>query len=817
MTADTFLNRDFVRAGAERFVGGTASYVPNLSAPGALTACFVRSPVAHGHLRSLDMTAAQRPDGPAVAWLDGATSQLHTNPIPYKWSGSNHGYYPYWCLAVDKVLYAGDPIALVAAEDAHLARDAARLVRWDIDELPPYVDVEVAVNAPDQSAIHPQLGSNVLWQAVGLGGGDGESSYPTEALKVDVEELTAQVHRHPRSLRRRFRTARVSGMPLEGRGCLAEFDGEILRVWTSTQIPVMVRRILAEVLRLAESRIEVVAPDVGGGFGIKCAVSREEIAVCLLAVRSRCAVRWVEQSPEHLQNAPTGRDEVNYVDVAYSDSGKLVAMHVDCLSDVGAYSLAPLSSVVEAAALPVRLPAFYDLGAYTYRSRAVVTNKSSLGTYRGVAAPVGAFIMQRLLQEIAFDTGCDLVEVQRANLLPDGITQLNPAGIRYDPGQFSLALDQMLDALAYPNARTRQERARASSARDLLGVGMSALVEPSAVSMDGCGLRVVTDWEEAFVRVNPDGSAEVRIAASSSGQAHETTFAQIAGHVLRIDPRNIKVFGNNSASGLYGSGSWGSRVTVVSGGAVMSAAGQVVAKLISIGAHLLGTDRSDAELVEGGVRSKSSGSSVDLERLCSVAYFSMADLPEGTTPGLAGFASYRPASKFCSPYGWHGCVVRIDTITASVSIEKYVVVSDPGRIISPKLLDEQIRGGIAQGIGEALLERLDYDEKGRPLAKDLFTYRLPRAMDVPEVEIHHVTTPSAGNLLGVRGSGEDGPIGAPAALTTAIVDAFHPVGFSPWELPIPHAEIVEASQRWQAVVRGRLDAAPDATATVDTN
>ena len=472
-------------------------------------------------------------------------------------------------------------------------------------------------------------------------------------------------------------------------------------------------------------------------------------------------------------------------------------MHVDSLSDTGAYSVSPLSSAIEAAAVPVRLPSIYELGDYSYRSRAVATNKPPLGTYRGVAAPVGVFIMERLLQDIAADTGLDFAEVQRANFLPEDVPARNAAGVTYDPGRYREAFALMLDRLGYAERRAEQDRLRQRGARELIGIGMGALVEPSAVSMDGLGLRVVTDWEDAFARLNPDGTAEVRISAASAGQAHETTFAQIAAEALHIGRDQVRVRSNGSDEGMYGSGSWGSRVTVVAGGAVSLAAQEIAAKLCAIAAHQFGVSPDEVSLTEGGAAAGDHFAS--LADLCTIAYFRMSELPDGMAPGLAAFSTYRPARGFTSPYGFHGCVLAVDTLTGELRIDKYVVVSDVGRVVTPALLAEPIRGGLAQGLGEPLLEEIRYGADGRQRTRSLFDYRMPRALDVPEVEIHHLQTPATREHPGrpARAS-EAGTIGAPAAIATALTDALMPVGFKVNALPVRFADIIRAGAQWRA-------------------
>jgi aerobic carbon-monoxide dehydrogenase large subunit len=785
------------RQSVSRFVEGKAKYIADLQAEGCLEVAFARSPVAHGEIVAVDLSPALSPFGPAVAGITGRDAVARSAPLPCTWSIPSHATHEYWCLPHERVLYAGDPVAAVAAPTAHEAQYAASLVAMTIAELPHVTDVEKA--ATGEVLLRPGTGTNVLYEAAAQGASSTGDAYPVAATAEPTETRIQRLMSLPgaRVTSGRFRTARVTAMPMEPRGCLAEVTGGRLRLFTSTQIPVMVKRVLVEVLSLAESDVEVIAPDVGGGFGIKIAVAREEIAVCLLALQTGRPVRWTEDTIEHLTNAPHGRDEVNDVTVAYSQAGKILGMHVDCLSDVGAYSASPLSSAIEAAAVPVRLPSVYDLGEYSYRTRAVATNKPLLGTYRGVAAPVGVFIMERLLQDVAADADLDFADIQRRNFLPEDVPARNAAGIPYDPGQYQKAFSLMLDRLGYAGLRAEQARRRQVGARKLLGIGMAALVEPSAVSMDGLGLRVVTDWEDAFVRLNPDGTAEVRISAASSGQAHETTFAQIAGDVLGIDRTRVRVRSNGSDESMYGSGSWGSRVTVVAGGAVRLAAQEVADKLCVIAAHRLGVSPDAMRLTQDGVAAPG-GEVIGLAELCSIAYFRMSDLPEGMPPGLAAFSAYRPAKGFTSSYGFHGCAIEVDTLTGELRVEKYVVVGDVGRVITPALLAEQIRGGVAQGLGEALLEEIAYDASGQQATRSLFDYRLPRALDVPEVEVHHLETPASGNVLGVRGAGEDGAIGAPAALATAVTDALMPTGYKVNALPIRFSELIDAGARWRA-------------------
>jgi carbon-monoxide dehydrogenase large subunit len=790
------------RQGVSRFVEGRACYVADLPAEGCLEVAFARSPVAHGRITGVDLTPALEPHGPAVAGLTGRDAIRRSGPLPASWNIASHSTYDYWCLPDEYVLYAGDPVAAVAARTVHEAQHAASLVGLTITELPALTDIELA--AAGDTLLRPALGTNVLYEAAAHGASSTGGAYPVAAATESSESHIARLRELPgaRMAGGRFRTARVTAVPMEPRGCLAEVSGCQLRLYSSTQIPVMLKRVLVEVLGLKESDVEVIAPDIGGGFGIKIAVAREEIAVCLIALQTGRPTRWIENTTEHLTNAPHGRDEINDVAVAYNPAGKILGLHVDCLSDTGAYSVSPLSSAIEAAAIPVRLPSVYDLGDYSYRARAVATNKPPLGTYRGVAAPVGVFIMERLLQDIATDTGLDFADVQRCNFLPDNVPTRNPAGVAYDPARYRVAFDLMLERLGYDERRIEQRRRRENGSRELIGIGMSALVEPSAVSMDGLGLRVVTDWEDSFVRLNPDGTAEVRISASSSGQAHETTFAQIAADVLHIGRERVRVRSNGADSGMYGSGSWGSRVTVVAGGAVTLAAQDIAAKVRAIAAHHLGVGTAEVHLTEGGVATDD-GHFIDLLEICAIAYFQMSNLPDGMPPGLAAFSSYRPAKGFTSPYGFHGCALALDTLTGEIRIDKYVVVSDVGRIITPALLAEQIRGGVAQGLGETLFEEITYGSSGQQNTRSLFDYRMPRALDVPDVEVHHLETPSDANLMGVRGAGEDGAIGSPGAIATAVTDALLPVGFRVNSLPIRFLDIIRAGAEWRAASAAR--------------
>ena len=448
------------RQSVSRFVEGKARYIADIRAEGCLEAAFARSPVARGEIVEVDLSPALAPNGPAVAGLTGRDAVARTAPMPCSWHIASHATYDYWCLPHEQVLYAGDPVAAVAAATAHEAQHAASLVAVTISELPAVTDVAQA--ADGNVLLRPETGTNVLYEAAAHGAASTGDAYPVAAAAEPTESHISRLRALPaaRMALGRFRTARVTAVPMEPRGCLAEVTGGQLRLYSSTQIPVMLKRVLVEVLGLPESRVEVIAPDIGGGFGIKIAVAREEIAVCLLALQTGRPVRWIEDTIEHLTNAPHGRDEVNDVAIAYSPAGKILGMHVDCLSDVGAYSVSPLSSAIEAAAVPVRLPSVYELGDYSYRSRAVATNKPPLGTYRGVAAPVGVFIVERLLQDIAADTGVDFADIQRQNFLPEGVPTRNAAGVPYDPGRYRNAFELMISKLGYAGLRAEQSRRR---------------------------------------------------------------------------------------------------------------------------------------------------------------------------------------------------------------------------------------------------------------------------------------------------------------------------------------------------------------------
>jgi carbon-monoxide dehydrogenase large subunit len=787
----TVVGTSVPRVGVERFVRAEGRYLANLDFPAdGLHACFVRSRVAHGRLLRVDVGAALAPGGPGLAALTGADAKARTEPMPCSWRVDGHAHPRFWSLAVDKVRYVGDPVAIVGAGDPHEAQRAAELVRLEVDPLPVHVDPRRALQAPSAEWLYDEVADNVLYESAGrMADRSGDTVYPVE----QGDGAAAPEPPAGRLLERSFRTARVAGLPMEPRGCIAEWSGDTLRFVTSTQVPAMVRRVLADVLQLPESAVEVVAPDVGGGFGIKAAVSREEVAVALLSIATGRPVRWVETSIEHLENAPAGRDE--WVDVAarYDDDGRITGLHVETISDVGAYSASPLSSAVEAAAMPLRMPGLYEVGELSYRSRAVMTNKPTLGTYRGVATPIGVFVLHRVMQEIARELGRDIVEIERANLLPDGRTQRTPAGMLFDPGQYSRGLDEVLEMVDYEAVRAEQALAREQRAPTLVGVAVIAQVEQSAVSMDGLGLRFVSDWEEAFVRVNPDCTVEVRLAAAASGQAHETTFAQLAAEVLRVDPQSVRVTVDTSR-GVYGSGSWGSRVSVVSGGAVVNAAAGVAEKMRAIAAGVLGVPADTLELAGDGSVQAPDGRVVSLREVCEIAYFSTRRLPPGVTPGLAAFESYALNPITTAPYAWHGVVVDLDGRTGELTIRKYVVVSDSGTVINPTLLDEQIRGGLAQGIGETLFEAIEFDARGVTAQRDLFGYRAPRVGDMPqEIRIRHIETPSPMNVFGVKGGGENGAIGAPGAVAVAVTDALADTGFRVDQLPISYGDLVRAT------------------------
>lgn len=796
----TFIGTPIKRLEDPRLLRGQGTYIEDLPLPpNTLQVAFVRSVYPHATLASVSLEAARAVEG-VVGAFDARDFTDESEPIgprvaeQHSWradaegavSGSDRlrgihavvshdalrpcGQPP---LARGVVRYVGEPIAVVAAETRALAQDAAELVEIAYEERPAVPDAEAAV-APGAPLLHAHLGDNLAG-----------------AFSVRVGDPDRVFARARRIVKGRFYVQRYTGMPLEGRGVAATWDEglERLTVWSSTQWPHTLREALTVLLHLPEHRIHVVAPDVGGGFGVKQEIYPEEVVVPLLAQRLARPVRWVETRREHLSTAVHAREQWHDVEVAVAEDGTILGMRAEILCDQGAYtrSLGILCPSLTAAGLPGP----YRIRHYACNVRVALTNKAPAAAYRGAGQPEAVFATERLVDRVARELGLDPAEVRRRNFIrPDEFpwdvgTESAQVPVIYDSGAYEAGLDRALAVARYASRRAEQaaERARGEQGR-LLGIGLAAYV-----MLTGLG-----PYEGAALRIDATGKPLLVTGCSPHGQGTATVLAQLVAGELGLQPADVTVQHGDTTQIAFGVGTYASRNAVVAGSAALVAARQVREKVLSLAASLLETAPEDLELVAGGVRVKGApGRRLSLAQLATAAAPGKP-LPEGMQPGLEAI-HYFPAPRATFASGIHVAVIEIDRDTLQVQVLDYVVVNDAGPLINPLIVEGQIVGGVAQGIGGALFEELAYDEQGQLIAQSLLDYCMPAARQVPPVRIAHLYTPSPLNPLGVKGLGEGGAMAPPAAIANAVEDALGHLGLRVDATPLGPSRIAELLRR----------------------
>lgn len=754
-----------------RILAGRGWYVDDVRPAGALVAAFVRSPHAHARILSVDARG--------LAGVFSAAHFPHLRPIRPRLEGE--GFVPtvQWPLARERVRYVGEPVAVALASDRYAAEDLAERVAVLYEPLPAAADIDAAL-AADGPRLHGHP-DNVLYRRRHVAG------------DPDVAFRAADV-----TIRTTIATPRAAPLPLEGRGVVASLEGDVLTVWTSTQTPSLVRSQLAICLGLPEHRVRVVVPDTGGGFGQKMHLYPEEVAIAALALATGRPVRWTEDRRENLTAATQAREERVTAELAARRDGTVLGLRAEVLGDVGAYHVFPTTAALEPLGVAQILPGPYVLRDYAYDVRAVCTNKAPTGAYRGVGLTVGVLVMERLMDMLGRRLGLDPVEVRRRNLIPPGALPYHSAsGLVYDSGSFHQALEHVVRRADYPALREEQRRLRAQGRR--IGIGVSCYAEYTGMGSATFARRGMVDvpgHEGAAVRVDPAGTVRVALSFSSQGQGHETTMAQIVAETLQVPLEQVRVERVDTAAGPHGSGTFASRASVAGGGAVLAAAELVRERARAVAAALLEAAPADIELRAGRFRVRGTARGLAFEEVARSA----AHVPPERVGGIAGLDAVAyfdpPPATFSNAA--HLAVVEVDPETGVARLLRYVVVEDCGRVLNPLVVEGQIHGAVAQGVGGALLERVVYDRVGQPLAATLLDYTIPTAEALPTIEVAHVGHPAPDRPGGFKGMGEGGTIGAPAALANAVSDA---IGAEVVELPM-------GPDRIRALVAGYPGRAP---------
>jgi len=748
-----------------RLLRGQGRYLDDLVLPRMLALAFVRSPYAHAALGAIDVNAARaQPDVAAVLTAADLGDVL---PLAPRLGGEGFTPSAWPALAGRDVRFAGEAVAAVLAATPYAAADGCEAVRVDYAPRPVVADLDAGLAR-----------ERVVFRRV-YRHGDVDAAFARAAVV----------------LRERFTHARCAAVPMEPRGVLADWDGDTLTVWASTQVPSPLRSVLAASLGLPETRVRVIAPDVGGGFGLKTHVFPEELAVAAAARLLGRPVKWIETRREQLAAAAHAREQRVEVEAAADGDGVVRALRARTISDAGAYHIYPLTGALEPLGTASILPGPYRVEVYEYEALAVQTNKPPLGAYRGVGMTMGAFVMERTLDLLAERLGLDPAEVRRRNFIPrEGYPFISASGMNYDSGDFPKALEQALALSGYDALRREQAEARAAGR--LVGVGLACYTEYTGMGSDVFrrrGMHDVRGVESATVTMEPDGAVRCATSFPSQGQGHATTIAQVVADRLGVTPERVRLAPADTAVAPAGSGTFGSRGAVSIGGTVAVAADRVRARLQALAASVLEAAAADIVLEDGRAHVRGlADRAVPIAELARLAYSPpRGGLPPELGPGLSATIYFDPPGPTFSG-AVHVAAVEVDSATGRVRLRRYVVVEDCGPVVNPTIVEGQIHGAVAQGLGEALQEAIVYDGEGQLLTGTLMDYALPKADDVPAFEIGHLETPSPIMPGGVKGMGEGGTIGAPAAVANAVADAVRARGVRITALPIRPESLVSS-------------------------
>jgi carbon-monoxide dehydrogenase large subunit len=758
-----YVGRSLRRREDRRLLTGEGQFVADIVLPGMLHAVFVRSPLAHARIRAIDLTDAAAMAGVRLAL--GGPELLRLLPpvpegqlsLPRKWTTTvQHKFLnpQQPLLAHDKVRHVGEAVAVIVADSRYEAEDAAELVRLDLDELPAVVDPQAALG-PEAPIVHERFGTNLIG-----------------SFSIAKGDVAAALATAPRRLKRRFHHHRYTGMPMECRGVLAQYDRrtDAVTIWSSTQVVHWVRREAAAILGLSEARVRVIAPDVGGGFGVKGHVYPEDLLLPFLAMRVGRPVRWIEDRREHLLCSIHSRDQWHEAEIGFDDEGRILAVRDEFVVDCGAWN--PVGAGI-AYNTAVHLPGPYKVANYACSARIAATNKTPNAPYRGAGRPEAAFAMERMIDLIARELSLEPAEIRRRNMVPAsempyraGIPYRDGEPIVYDSGDYPGGLEKALAALGgLEEFRARQRNARAEGRH--LGLGIGCYVEGTGVG----------PFEGAIVRIDPSGKVHLATGACPQGQGMETIFAQIVADQWRVKPQDVVVSLADTAAIDIGFGTLASRSTVTVSAAAYHASERLREKVFAIAANLLECAAADLELRDGGVGVVGvPGATISLARLARASRPGWDHgRPADVEAGLEATYYWEPPTVTWS-YAVHAAIVEVDIETGRTLVEQYVVAHDCGVVVNPMLVEGQVMGGAVQGLGGILGEAIAYDEAGQLLTGTLMDYAVPNAGDVPPLRVVHQHSPSPLNPLGVKGVGEGGAVAPPAAIANAVCDALAPFG-----------------------------------------
>jgi carbon-monoxide dehydrogenase large subunit len=789
-TAEPEIGRARLRKEDARLITGDTRWTDNIQLAGMLHMAVLRSPMAHAKITGIDVTAAASMPGVLLV-LTGEDLAGEQGSLPCAWPITEDMLAPPApSLAVDEVNFAGEAVALVIARSDYEAHDALAAIDVDYDELPVVLDMATAVE-DGADLVHPDLGTNksATWVFDSAEAGTGSD--------VDQAIADAEV-----VVRRTFRQQRLIPAFMEPRSVVVDPGGGSITMWSATQVPHILRWMLAAVLDIPEQKIRVIAPDVGGGFGGKLQVTPEEVLTLLVARRLGKPVKWTESRTESMLSAHHGRDQVQELTITARRDGTVTGLKVDLLADMGAYLRLVTPGVPILGAFMFN--AIYKFPAYRFTCVNVFTNKVPTDAYRGAGRPEATFAIERMMDELAVELGVEPMELRRKNWIKhEEFPFTTVCGLTYDSGNYEAATDRAVELFGYDELRREQAERRERQDPVQLGIGISTFTEmcglaPSRVL--GSLRYAAGGWEHAAIRMLPTGKVELITGTSPHGQGHETAWSQIVADRLGVPFEDVEVLHGDTQSSHKGMDSYGSRSLAVGGTAIVLAADKVLAKARTLAAHLMECSESDVDFASGTFSVRGTGTTKALGDVVLAAHVAH-DLPDGMEPGMDAESTFDP-TNFSFPHGTHLCATEVDTETGAVKIRSYVCVDDIGEVVNPLIVEGQVHGGLAQGIAQALFEEAVHDESGTLTTATLADYLVPSAADLPHFVTDRTVTPADSNPLGVKGVGEAGTIASTPAVVNAVLDAVRHLGVSDIEMPCTPMRV------WKAVHEGKERGVP---------
>tara|TARA_B100001105_G_scaffold216212_1_gene181885 strand:+ start:139 stop:2511 length:2373 start_codon:yes stop_codon:yes gene_type:complete len=785
-----YIGQSVKRVEDQRFITGKGQYTDDITLPGMTYATFIRSPLAHANIKNIDLSAAKNAPGYVASFVGGDIPEAIAG-VPCGWqvdfkNGDTMKEPPHPLLARTKALHVGDGIAVVIAETQAQAKDAAAMVEVEYEELPAVTDISEALKdgAPQ---LHDGVPNNKIfdWElGSGLDAVDSALASASHVTKLDIVNQ------------------RLIPNAIEPRCAIGDYDDsrDYHTLYTSSQNPHVIRLLMcAFVLGLPEHKVRVVAPDVGGGFGSKIFHYAEEALMVWVAKQIKRPVKWTAERTESFLSDGQGRDHKTKAQMGFDSDGKMVALKVETDANLGAY-LSTFSTAVPTYLHGTLMQGLYTTPAVHITVNAGVTNTAAVDAYRGAGRPEATYVIERLVETAAAEMGVDPAELRLKNFIPpfEG-SDAEPGyqtqvALQYDSGNYEGVLNRLLEMSDYENLKKERETARANG--KLMGIGFSTYIEacgiaPSAV-VGSLGARAGL-FEAANIRVEPTGSVTLFTGSHSHGQGHETTFAQLIADDLGIPLENVEIVHGDTGKVPFGMGTYGSRSLAVGGSAIVKSLEKIKEKGAKIAAHLLEASAEDLDFADGKWTVKGTDKSVAFGDVSLTAYVPH-NYPEGLEPGLDETSFYDPAN-FTYPFGAHMAVVEVDSDTGKVDLKRFISCDDVGNVVNPMIVDGQIHGGVAQGIGQALLEGAVFDESGQLNTASYLDYAMPRADDLPSFELDRTVTPCPHNPLGAKGCGEAGTIGSTPAVVNAVVDALSPMGVTDLEMPLSPQRVWAAMQQ----------------------